>query len=133
MILVLYLGTNELVRSHNTRQWWIQDSPSWEAKPSGDGRGEGVQGSNIRYCQISQKLHEIERTWTPGGGGGRGSKILLCRSATARDPVIERKKKSMWPLSFGNTGILHTFYTTEAMALSSPDLLINLLNKPNVQ
>ena len=33
------------------------------------------------FAKISQKLHEIERIWTPGGG--RASKILLCRSATA--------------------------------------------------
>ena len=31
------------------------------------------------FAKISQKLHEIERIWTPGGGA---SKILLCRSAT---------------------------------------------------
>ena len=24
-------------------------------------------GANIRNCQISEKLHEIERIWTPGG------------------------------------------------------------------
>ena len=30
------------------------------------------------FAKFSQKLHEIERIWTPGG-----SKILLCRSATA--------------------------------------------------
>ena len=32
--------------------------------------------------QFSQKLHEIERIWKPGGGGGGGRafKILLCRS-----------------------------------------------------
>ena len=33
------------------------------------------------FAKISQKLHEIERIWTPRGG--RASKILLCRSATA--------------------------------------------------
>ena len=25
-------------------------------------------GTNIRFCQFSQKLHEIERIWTPTGG-----------------------------------------------------------------
>ena len=24
--------------------------------------------ANIRFCQIFQKLHKIERIWTPGGG-----------------------------------------------------------------
>ena len=31
------------------------------------------------FAKFSQKLHDIERIWT----GGRVSKILLCRSATA--------------------------------------------------
>ena len=33
------------------------------------------------FVKISQKLHEIERIWTPSEG--RASKILLCRSVTA--------------------------------------------------
>ena len=34
------------------------------------------------FAKFSQKLHEIERIWTPGG---RASKIFLCRSATVND------------------------------------------------
>ena len=34
------------------------------------------------FAIFPQKLHEIERIWAPRGGG-RASKILLCRSATA--------------------------------------------------
>ena len=37
--------------------------------------GDIISGGS-RFCQ---KLHEIERIWTPGG---HASKILLCRSAT---------------------------------------------------
>ena len=33
------------------------------------------------FAKISQKLHEIERIWTRGGGV---SKILLCRFATVK-------------------------------------------------
>ena len=58
-----------------TGQWRIQDFPE-EGAPT-------LQGGAPTYdfAKISQKLHEIERIWTPGGG--RASKILLCRSATA--------------------------------------------------
>ena len=35
------------------------------------------------FVKISQKLHEIERIWTPRGE--RASKILLCRSATGNE------------------------------------------------
>ena len=46
-------------------------------------RGRQLSGGAPTYdfAKFSQKLHEIERIWTPGGG--RASKILLCRSATA--------------------------------------------------
>ena len=53
-------------------QWRIQDFPEMGAPTLGG-------GGDIRCCQFSQKLHEIERIWTRG----RASKILLCRSATA--------------------------------------------------
>ena len=50
-------------------------------------RGGGANSPGEPTCdfaKFSQKLHEIERIWTPGGGGGVcASKILLCRSATA--------------------------------------------------
>ena len=38
------------------------------------------------FAKFSQKLHEIERIWTPRGG--RASKILLCRSATVEDMCL---------------------------------------------
>ena len=41
-------------------QWQIQDFPK-EGVPTPQG------GTNIRICQIFQKLHEIERIWTPRG------------------------------------------------------------------
>ena len=55
-------------------QWRIQDFPE-EGAPT-------LQGGAPTYdfAKFSQKLHEIERIWTPRGG--RASKILLCRSAT---------------------------------------------------
>ena len=34
---------------------------------------------HVIFANFSQKLHEIEKIWTPGGGA---YKILLCRSAT---------------------------------------------------
>ena len=37
--------------------------------------GEGMP--RYDFAKFSQKLHEIERIWTPGEGGA--SKILLCR------------------------------------------------------
>ena len=46
-------------------------------------RGRQLPGGAPTYdfAKFSQKLHEIERIWTPGEGGG-ASKILLCRFAT---------------------------------------------------
>ena len=41
--------------------------------------GEGAL--TYDFAKFPQKLHEIERIWTPEGGRG-ASKILLCRSAT---------------------------------------------------
>ena len=41
----------------NLIQWRIQDFPE-EGAPTYD------------FAKFSQKLHEIERIWTPGGGGG---------------------------------------------------------------
>ena len=50
-------------------QWRIQDFPE-EGLPT-------LQGApTYDFAKISQKLHEIERIWTPGGA----SKILLCSS-----------------------------------------------------
>ena len=59
-----------------SNQWRIQDFPEVGA-PTPQGRA-----LTYDFAKISQKLHEIERIWTPGG---RMSKILLCRSATAND------------------------------------------------
>ena len=44
----------------------------------------GAPAHNL--AKFSQKLHEIERIWTPGG---HASKILLCRSATAPLSIVE--------------------------------------------
>ena len=53
-------------------QWQIQDFPEVGAPT--------LRGApTYDFAKISQKLHEIERIWTPRGGA---SKILLCRSAT---------------------------------------------------
>ena len=49
--------------------------------PRGGGANSPGGAPTYDFVKISQKLHEIERIWTPGGGG-RASKILLCRSAT---------------------------------------------------
>ena len=56
-----------LVRTH-PNQWRIQDFPE-------------VGAPTYNFVKFSQKLHEIERIWPREGG--RGSKSLLCRSATA--------------------------------------------------
>ena len=53
--------------------------------PRGGGANSPGGGApTYNFAKISQKLHEMERIWTPGGGGGRASKILLCRSTTGR-------------------------------------------------
>ena len=57
------------------RQWRIQDFPEVGA-PTLARR----LAPTCDCVKFSQKLHEIERTWTPAGS----SKILLCRSATAK-------------------------------------------------
>ena len=45
-------------------QWRIQDFPE-EGAPTPQG------GAPIyEIAKFSEKLHEIERIWTPGGGGG---------------------------------------------------------------
>ena len=59
--------------SVNTSQWRIQDFPE-EGEPT-------LQGApTYDFAKFPQKLHEIERIWTRGGGA---SNILLCRTATA--------------------------------------------------
>ena len=57
----------------NSMQWRIQDFPEVGAPTSRRG------APTYDFAKISQKPHEIERIWTPGGGA---SKILLCTSAT---------------------------------------------------
>ena len=54
-------------------QWRIQDFPE-EGAPTPRGGAPTYD-----FAKFSQKLHEMERIWIPGG---RASKILLCRSAT---------------------------------------------------
>ena len=49
--------------------------------PRGGGANSPGGAPTYNFAKFSQKLHEIERIWTPPGGGA--SKILLCRSATA--------------------------------------------------
>ena len=48
--------------------------------PRGGGANSPGGAPTYDFAKISQKLHEIERICTPGGG--RASKILLCRSVT---------------------------------------------------
>ena len=55
--------------------------------PRGGGANSPGGAPTYDFAKFSQKLHEIERIWTPGGGGG-ASKILLCRSATALIPLF---------------------------------------------
>ena len=52
-------------------QWRIQDFAQVGRQPSNG-------APTYDFAKYSQKLHEIERIWTPG----RATKILLCRSAT---------------------------------------------------
>ena len=53
----------------------------------GGANSPGGGAPTYDFVKISQKMHEIERIWTPGGGGG-ASKILLCRSATANSHFV---------------------------------------------
>ena len=67
--------------------------------------GGGGGAPTYDFAKISQKLHEIERIWTPRGGG-RASKILLCRSATAWGRgrrVRKGSQGSHTPWSYKNT------------------------------
>ena len=48
-------------------QWRIQDFPE-EGAPTPQGRAP-----TYNFAKFSQKLHEIERIWAPGGGGARAS------------------------------------------------------------
>ena len=48
--------------------------------PRGEDANSPGGAPTYNFVKISQKLHEIERIWTPGGGGA--TKILLCRFAT---------------------------------------------------
>ena len=57
-------------------QWRIQDFPEVRSPNLRGGGG----APTYDFAKFSQKLHEIERTWTPGGGAC--IHILLCRSAT---------------------------------------------------
>ena len=69
----------------------IQKTVADPGFPRGGGANSRGRGGEPTYdfAKFSKKLHEIERIWTPvGGGGGRASKILLCRSATAKDVYI---------------------------------------------
>ena len=54
--------------------------------PRGGGANSPGGAPTYDFAKISQKLHEIERIWAPGGG--RASKILLCRSATGHGPLF---------------------------------------------
>ena len=60
-----FTGCTPMGKGHRTkgggRQWRIQDFPK-EGAPT----LRGVPTYDI--AKISQKLHEIERIWTPGGG-----------------------------------------------------------------
>ena len=71
-------------------QWRIQDFPE-EGAPTPRGRG----APTYDFANNSQKLHEIERIWAPGGGGG-ASKILLCRSATEMDQLTLDVAFAFW-------------------------------------
>ena len=39
--------------------------------PRGGGANSPGGAPTYDFAEISQKLHEIERIWTPGGGGAR--------------------------------------------------------------
>ena len=53
---------NSILYEHIWSQWRIQDFP--------EVRAPTLQGApTYDFAKISQKLHEIERIWTLGGGG----------------------------------------------------------------
>ena len=73
-------GTNLVL--HSITKYLTVADPGF---PRGGGTncpGGGGGAPTYDFAKFPQKLHEIERIWTPGGGG-RASKNLLCRSATA--------------------------------------------------
>ena len=74
------------VCSHVPHQWRIQDFPE-EGAPTLQ-RG----APTYNFAKFCQRLHEIEIIWTPGG---RASKILLCRSATAHCTEKHPSPRSM--------------------------------------
>ena len=57
--------------------------------PRGGGANSPGGAPTYDFAKFSQKLHEIEIIWAPGGGGA--SKILLCRSATVSCEHIKGK------------------------------------------
>ena len=58
--------------------------------PRGGGANSPGGAPTYDFAKIPQKLHEIERIWTPLGG--HASKILLCRSATEKTQCVKRRK-----------------------------------------
>ena len=71
--------------------------------PRRGGANSPGEAPTYDFAKISQKLHEIERIWTPRGG--RASKILLCRSATGYcemmipSPVQVKPQMMLWVMS----------------------------------
>ena len=88
--------------------------------PRGGGANSPGGAPTYDFAKFSQKLHEIERIWTPAGGGC-ASKILLCRSATD----TSRNNEAKFPCALdtfqsGNVLIIlcnNLFMTTESNSI----------------
>ena len=77
---IIFLRPKNSTVEAGTVQWRSGISPRW-------GRQLSRRGApTYHFAKFSQKLHEIERIWTPTGA--RASKILLCTSATTVPHVL---------------------------------------------
>ena len=77
---------NSITCCHDTLQLYTWTTVADPGFPRGGGANSPGGASTYDFAKFSQKLHEIERIWTPRGG--RASKIFLCRSATGLDVLI---------------------------------------------
>ena len=69
------------------------------------------------FAKYSQKLHEIERIWTPG----RASKILLCRSATENC----MKMKEFGPRGDSPGSVTTLFFYNKVCFLTKGNLVLH--------
>ena len=106
---------------------WNADSVADPGFPRGGGANPpGRRVSTYDFAKCSQKLHEIERIWTGGGGGTRFSRPL--RSATVESitflPITEDTRAFLLT-TVKNTNIFATTEADSGMVLWSINILID--------